>query len=343
MTTEASSCFLTVSMQPMYTEYCVQLVVVQLDSKSALLRIMQSHVFMVESAIHLSIHSTQFALTTLAEEIVSDAINGEACFWIPGLAQWLTDRFWQRGGNNFNASTYGSLRWLKSDPSGSQTILSIIDLPKTNPIKIEALPPQTVEFYNSIGLQFHSGSPTPEDIKLFKDAFVTINLAPGLFESVLALVRSVHLLEASGHGYDTSYSDPKLPCSIFVSVPTDKRHAELRLAESIVHEAMHLQLTMLENEMSLVDDIYSTGYSPWQGADRPVSGLLHGLYVFCVIYQWLEKVRNGVVSGEDVNEYINRRHNEIAKEIAMVTQLQNSPALTEFGRKLVFWLYQYNR
>ena len=343
MKMEASSCFLRVSMQPMYTEYCVQLVVVQLDSKSALLRIMQSHVFMVVSAIHLSIHSTQFALTTLAEEIVSDAINGEACFWIPGLAQWLTDRIWERGGNKFNASTYGSLRWLRSDPLDSQTIMSIINLPKSNPIIIEALPPQTIKIYKSIGLQFHSRSPTTEDIRLFKDAFATIKFGPGLFESVLALVRSVHLLEASGHGYDTSYSDPKLPCSIFVSVPTDERHAELRLAESIVHEAMHLQLTMLENEMSLVDDIYSIGYSPWQGSDRPVSGLLHGLYVSCVIYQWLEKIRNGVVSGDDVNTYINRRHSEIDTEIAMVTQLQNSQALTEFGRKLVFWLYQYNR
>ena len=296
----------------------------------------------MESAIHLSIHSTQFALKTLAEEIVSDAINGEACFWVPGLAQWLTDRLWERGGNKFNASTYGSLRWLRSDPLDSQTIMSIINLPKTNPIIIEALPPQTIEFYNSIGLQFHSGSPTTEDIRLFKDAFATIKIGPGLFESVLALVRSVHLLEASGHGFDTSYSDPKLPCSIFVSVPTNERHAELRLAESIVHEAMHLQLTILENEMSLVDDIYSTGYSPWQDTDRPVSGLLHGLYVFCVIYQWLEKFRKGVVSGEDVDEYITRRQNEIAKEIATVTELQNSPALTEFGRKLVIWLYQYN-
>ena len=343
MKTEGSSCCLTASMQPMYTEYCVQLAVVQLDSKSALLRIMQSHVFMVESAIHLSIHSTQFALKTLAEEIVSDAINGEACFWIPGLAQWLTDRLWERGGNKFNATTYGSLRWLRSDPLDSQTIMSIINLPKTNPIIIEALPPQTIKFYKSIGLQFHSGSPTTEDIKLFEDAFAKIKFGPGLFESILALVRSIHLLEASGHGYDTSYSDPKLPCSIFVSMPTDERHAELRLAESIVHEAMHLQLTMLENEMSLVDDIYSTGYSPWQGADRPDSGLLHGLYVFCVIYQWLEKVRNGVVSRVDIDEYITRRQIEIAKEIAMVTQLQNSPALTEFGRKLVFWLCQYNR
>ena len=343
MKTEASSCCLTASMQPMYTEYCVQSVAVRSDSKSAQLRIMQSHVFMVESAIQLSIHSTQFALKTLAEEIVSDAINGEACFWIPGLAQWLTDCLWEREGNKFNASTYGSLRWLRSDPLDSQTIMSIIDLPKTNPIIIEALPSQTIKYYQSIGLQFHSGSPTTEDIRLFKDAFATIKFAPGLFESVLALVRSVHLLEASGHGYDTSYSDPKLPCSIFVSVPTNERHAELRLAESIVHEAMHLQLTMLENEMSLVDDIYSTGYSPWQGADRPVSGLLHGLYVFCVIYQWLEKVRNGVVSRVDIDEYITRRQIEIAKEIAMVTQLQNSSALTEFGRKLVFWLCQYNR
>ena len=343
MKTEASSCCSTAAMQPMYTECCVQSVAVQLDSKSALIHIMRSRVFMVESAIHLSIHSMRFESTTLVEDIVSDAIRREVCFWIPGLARWLTNRFWQHEGNKFNASNYGSLRWLNSDPLDSKTIMSIIDIPKANPIIIEALPSHVTKIYKSIGLQFLSENPKTQDIRLFKDAFATIKLNPDLFESVLALVRSVHLLEASRYGYDTSYSDPKLPYSIFVSVPTDEQYAELRLAESIVHEAMHLQLTMLENEMPLVDDIYSTGYSPWQCTDRPVSGLLHGLYVFCVIYQWLEKIRDSVGSGDDVNTYIHRRHSEIATEIAMVAQLQNSQALTKFGRKIVYWLYQYNR
>lgn len=48
--------------------------------------------------------------------------------------------------------------------------------------------------------------------------------------------------------YDVSHSTPVLPLSIFVSVPgADERHAELRLAESIIHEAMHLQLTFIES------------------------------------------------------------------------------------------------
>lgn len=298
---------------------------------------------MVESAIHLSIHSMQFESTALVENIVSDAIHREVCFWVPGLAQLLTNRFWQLGGNKFNGTNYGSLRWLNSDPLDSKTIMSVIDIPKANPIIIEALPSQTTKYYKSIGLQFLSGSPTTEDIRLLKDAFATIKFSPSLFESVQTLVRSVHLLESSGCGYDTSHSDPNLPCSIFVSVPKNEQHAELRLAESIVHEAMHLQLTMLENEVSLVDDINFTGYSPWQSADRPVSGLLHGLYVFCVIYQWLEKICKYMVSRDNVSTYIHSRHSEIAKEIAMVSQLRNSQALTEFGRKLVTWLFQYNR
>jgi hypothetical protein len=43
------------------------------------------------------------------------------------------------------------------------------------------------------------------------------------------------------------YSSPAIPFSIFVSVPpADERNVVARLAEAIIHEAMHLQLTLIE-------------------------------------------------------------------------------------------------
>ncbi|MCY4428508.1 MAG: HEXXH motif-containing putative peptide modification protein [Halieaceae bacterium] len=203
---------------------------------------------------------------------------------------------------------------------------------------IEALPLQTRQGYKAIGLDLLTEAPTTEDIVLFQDAFTLLKAGSGLSDAVVALVRSVHLLAGSGNGYDTSHSEPNLPCSIFVSVPTGQQYAEFRLAESILHEAMHLQLTMLEKEAPLLCNTSATGYSPWQQTVRPVKGLLHGLFVFSVINQWLAELRAGGVLGEEGHIYIARRRAQIAEEVAMVSELSVYPALTEFGRTFADWL-----
>ena len=279
------------------------------------------------------------SLTLLPEEFVSRAIKKGAPFWTPGLARLLVNRFWAGHGDGFSASTYGSFRWISSDPLACRSVVSIIDLPGAEPLVVEALPDQVRQQYKSFGLQFRSDSPSSKDLKLFRDAFASLRGDSGLFDTTVRLVRSVHLLAESRQGYDTSHSDPDLPCSIFLSIPSAQEpSAELRLAESIVHEAMHLQLTMLEKEVPLVCDAAETGYSPWQCTERPINGLLHGLFVFSVIYQWLTELRTTSLLGLEEDIYVSKRRREIANEIAIVSELVKSPALTRFGRTLVTWL-----
>ena len=163
-------------------------------------------------------------------------------------------------------------------------------------------------------------------------------LVTALLNRSSALVRSIHILASTAPGFDTSYSDPELPCSIWVSLPAGERHAEFRLAESILHEAMHLQLTMLENEVPLIDNAGATGYSPWQGTERPIRGLLHGLFVFRVIDQWLEGFGPRDAGGEHELAYVFRRRAQISEEIGMVAQIGDSRSLTPFGRTFANWL-----
>ena len=270
------------------------------------------------------------------ETFVSEAIIEDVCFWVPGLAQLLAARLWRHRGRALNARTYGSLRWLRSDPLTCRMTMAVINAEATLPIVIEALPPEAAQRYEALGLRLLSRPPTIEEFTLCQNAFALLKVYRGPFQAVVTLVRSIHLLAGTKPNYDSSFSDPELPCSICVSLPTGERHAQLRLAESILHEAMHLQLTLLENEVPLIADSNATGYSPWQETNRPVSGLLHGLFVFRVIEQWLEEFESGGARKERI--YASRRRLQIVKEIGMLSGLAESPALTRFGRKFIHWL-----
>ena len=115
-----------------------------------------------------------------------------------------------------------------------------------------------------------------DSTRLLQAAFDALRSVESLGETIFTLVRSLHVLE-SQRDTDVSFSSPGLPFSIFVSVPTpDERDAVIRLAESIVHEAMHLQLSLIEDGCALVTGGEDTAYSPWKQRDRPVQGVLHG-------------------------------------------------------------------
>jgi hypothetical protein len=130
--------------------------------------------------------------------------------------------------------------------------------------------------------------------------------------------------------YDISHTTPELPLSIFVSIPAaNERHAVLRLAESLIHEAMHLQLTLIETSVPLVRSTSATAFSPWKAEDRPVQGLMHGLYVFAVIH-----VALGVLmrAAPDTRDYAEARRRDISAEVA--TMGDGRPGLTSEGAAL---------
>lgn len=115
-------------------------------------------------------------------------------------------------------------------------------------------------------------------------------------------------------------------------MPVGERHAELRLAESLLHEAMHLQLTLIERDAPIVGVSTGSGYSPWQGRQRPIQGLLHGLYVFTAIRQWLRRLADDPSLPSEDRVYADRRLIDIGAEIDAVSALGSAPDLTDFGR-----------
>lgn len=63
----------------------------------------------------------------------------------------------------------------------------------------------------------------------------------------------------------------------------------LRLAEGVIHEAMHHNLTALEHQIQLTvsDDAI---YSPWKKETRTASGVLHGFYVFVCLAAYFHRI-----------------------------------------------------
>ena len=145
----------------------------------------------------------------------------------------------------------------------------------------------------------------------------------------------MHVLQPPGTEIDVSYSDPDVPFSVFLSIPGPGRRAALRLAESLVHECMHLHLTLIEAVLPLVGDDRASTFSPWQGRPRPLRGMLHGLYVFSVIDAFLRVLEHGGSLAPDQAAFAVRRRRQIAGEIAQVDLPALAAGLTGDGRTLV--------
>jgi hypothetical protein len=257
--------------------------------------------------------------------------------WMPGLATQLVDAIWDDPELNLGPENYGSWRWLNRGCRATRVDLGYFTPHGGIAIPIERLSAAASARYEALGLIFRDRALADNDIALLNDAFVRLEVGADLHRTVRILVRSVHLLNAN-EGYDISHSEPALPFSIFVSLPNRERHATLRLAESILHEAMHLQLSLIEKREPLTNNNTATGYSPWQNVERPIAGLVHGLYVFTVIDQWLARVSTTTRMDCDDVKYVERRRREIATEISALDELGSSPALTIFGRRLVDYL-----
>jgi len=170
-----------------------------------------------------------------------------------------------------------------------------------------------------------------------QEAIEILTSLPTLHRTVAKLVRVCHLIKPEDDNYDVSYSDPQVPFSIFVSVPQSRRTNDaLRVAESIVHEAMHLQLTLIEQATPLVHSSSDERYfSPWKGAYRSPQGVLHALYVFRVIAQYLERLLE--LPGWPLSsiDHMRHRHREIALQVHEIATFKGNPALTALGSRFV--------
>jgi HEXXH motif-containing protein len=280
-------------------------------------------------------------MSDLAARITKSFNNPKSDPWFPGLTNDLVSREWRSlQPIGLTPITYGTSRFLCRSASVPRHVIAAItpsSLSKEQSISIETVQSKSSEYYRDAGVTFYS----PDELQssavreCIEDAMSIIGHVPSLIATVGTLVRSLHAIRPADEYHDVSFSEPHIPFSIFVSVP-QKRVANdtLRVAEAIVHEAMHLQLSLIEKSVVLSVSSKERIYSPWKGEHRTAQGVLHGLYVFRVIHQLLVELSSMQQFSDDNWEYITGRRKEIARQICSIRDFEKSVTLTEAGSSL---------
>lgn len=277
-------------------------------------------------------------MDNLAERIKASIENSDSDLWFPELTADLADRAWEglRRDIGVTPDIYGTERVLSQSISAPRDIVGSLVMctpslaaPTTS---IETLSREYVVEYQRRGVSFYSPAEiNPTVLACVEEALAIINQVPSLMRSVAVLVRSLHLIRPEDDDHDVSFSEPHVPFSIFVSVPNRRIPDDgWRIAEAVVHEAMHLQLTLIERVIPLVKPTQGKLFSPWRATYRPVQGVLHGAYVFRVIDSFLAKLSSLGIS----SRYVEDRRGAINNQILDVQSVKDSPDLTMVGHQL---------
>lgn len=263
--------------------------------------------------------------------------------WLPELTTEIAEVGWHGLCRNAGLSpaVYGTARVMALDASMPRRIAAVLRmLPSAespwSTVQVENLEAEVARSYEEAGIRFFSAGEIVGAgvLKQLEEAIKFLKPIPTLFTTVAALVRSIHLIDAGDDNYDVSFSEPLIPFSIFISAPKEQSAINaLRIAESIVHETMHLQLTLIEQLLPLVRSTGRLHYSPWRNELRNAQGIVHGLYVFCVIDKFMLTLRNTAQHDFALITHIDNRRSEIRDQVAQISSFRHSEDLTEFGAK----------
>ncbi len=233
---------------------------------------------------------------------------------------------------------YSTSRFLEALEGDTYNLVLIDNLEDASKVSIEILSDSIADHWRSMGLRFATAAEI--ESLCFPDLMVSsiklIREVAPFGGTVAALCRSVHPLIAPNADTDVSYSDPNLSFSVFVSAPPlSHTHSVERLAENVVHEALHLQLSLVERILPMV--VSNPGgeseqvLSPWAGEGRSVQGLLHGVYVFSNIRFFWETVAEQVPA---VSGFADDRIAVLDRQLVDASHLSLCAELTPAGRRL---------
>jgi hypothetical protein len=279
----------------------------------------------------------------LKEIIITALTNSDSELWFPHLTYDLMQTGLQKlyEETGITEENYGTARVILKNAAAERFIEdSIFTSHSLENIKnitfVEMLPSSITEQYKESGVDFY----TREELQIntgitdcLRDAFEIIRKVTSLFSTVRYLVKSIHLIKPKNDEYDVSFSEPHIPFSILISIPKKNTSINaLRVAEAIVHEAMHLQLTLIENIRILAVSGSQFVYSPWKNEYRTPQGVIHALYVFKVIIQFFEKLIENDSLVLETREYVKERSEEISLQISEIDNFQSCPNLTYLGQ-----------
>jgi HEXXH motif-containing protein len=184
------------------------------------------------------------------------------------------------------------------------------------------------------GIECACGEDMHVAVNVLDRAEELLNTVPSLSFVVQSCIHEIILLHAQDDAFDVSHSEPRWPNRIFVSVPRPSPVQNFRLAEAIVHEAMHLNLSAFERLIPLVVDRHFLK-SPWRSEPRPAAGVLHGIYVFCCVYRFFGHLQARLPLGESARQHAVYRQIEIASQLKSIDYCSLRTSLSSAGTSLL--------
>ena len=279
------------------------------------------------------------------KEYVRITLQNEAePLWFPRLAEPVTQVAWGRLHREIGLTpdSYSTTRLLLRDPKAEHEIparckprLGKNEDGKSGGIPVEILAPDVVRQITDDDIRvLDSHSIAGTAAHQLNEAFSLLDKVPTVWPTVRELVRALHVIEPSDNEIDVSFSDPSIPFTVFVSVPAIRSEVTtLRIAEAILHESMHLHLTLIAQIMPLVQPRGKRLYSPWRGEERDSEGIFQALYVFSVIRSFFAMVPT--LTSDEAGNHVSDRTRQIESQITQARDFRECDELTPEGAALV--------
>lgn len=279
------------------------------------------------------------------KEYVRTTLQNEAePLWFPRLAEPVTRLAWEHLHREIglNPNSYSTTRLLLRDPNAEYEIAAYCK-PRSEQkedgtpgeIPVESLAADLVRQLTDSEVQLlDSCSIAGIVTHQLNEALSLLDIVPSVLPTVCQLVRALHVIDPGDTDTDVSFSDPAVPFSIFVSVPpTASETGTLRVAEAILHEAMHLHLTLIAKIVPLVEPRGRMRYSPWRGEERDSEGIIQALYVFSVIRSFLAMLPR--TQSHEFGDHASDRMQQIDSQIRQAKDFRGCEELTAHGAALV--------
>lgn len=152
------------------------------------------------------------------------------------------------------------------------------------------------------------------------------------WRAFLAPVTTLCLVEASGYAAIPHYSGSSN--MLFGAMQAGRLAAPWITAEVLTHEAAHMWLSLIEDDEEFADDGWTQKayLSPWRDDARPISGIVHGVYVFSMVAaalaRWVER------GGPATNEVLERLALVCAQVRSAADTVRNHPRVIPFVRQM---------
>jgi len=273
------------------------------------------------------------------EKHIENYLKNPFPLWNTELAKLLVEHKWKElslTNTSKNPHKYSIVSCINNGVSLKEVSIPLYE--NDNGIKLVLPSAIPDSFYEAHGLELAVIDKSSDtEIAKVNKALAVLNQVPEVYTFINNIVKSIQILKAEDAETDISYSHPDIPFSIFFSLcEEDSLISDLRVAESILHEAMHLYLTLIENFVPLIKpytkEVY---YSPWRDEERPIRGVLHGMFVFKAIKDCYSLLLDQeILNAQQDRDYVISRIEQIESEMKLLYNFSTSHGLTDLGKEL---------